>query len=30
MSSISAQEGLAFELVPSESMAKIDQIISKI
>ena len=30
MSSISAQEGLAFELVPSESMVKIDQLLSKI
>jgi hypothetical protein len=30
MSSVSAQEGLSFELVPSDSMAKIDQILSKI
>jgi hypothetical protein len=30
MSSVSTQEGLVFELVPSESMAKIDQLISKI
>jgi hypothetical protein len=28
--SSSAQDGLAFELVPSESMAKIDQLLSKI
>jgi hypothetical protein len=28
--SSSAQDGLAFELVPNESMAKIDQLLSKI
>ena len=28
--SSSVQDGLAFELVPSESMAKIDQLLSKI
>jgi|GEM_PF-3519068 len=30
MSSISALGGLAFELVPNEAMAEIDQILSKI
>ncbi len=29
MSITNAQEGLAFELVPSQSMAKIDQILNK-
>jgi hypothetical protein len=30
MTNISAQEGLAFELLPNEAMTKIDQILSKI